>query len=261
MADVKRGQLVKAADELNELLGISPPIDTKKKAPYLTKKCKEAAALLHPKDKVSEDTVATLEAIGAELPEKKDPKKAKGKGKPAAKKGKGKGKGKKKGGEDGITPYLDRLVSAVEDLNALEGLADEIETEDQDAKDLEAEIKNAADVIEEGDELQDDTWTILYSLKVGPRYEADQKKGKGKKGKGKAKTEPKVKGKGKDKKPADRKDKKPSNKARACELWDGGDGITDPAKIAKKLKDAVQESTIKSWLASWSKGNRLPAGF
>ena len=254
MADVKRGQLVKAAEELNKVLEPSPPINPKAKAPQLTKKCKEAAELIHPKDEISKETLATLKAIGAELPEEI--------GKDTPKKGKEKAKGKKKSGD---AKYEDRLVSAAEDLNSLEGLVDEIETEDQDTKDLEVEIKNAGEVVGEDDELQDDTWAILYQLEVGPRYAADQKASKKKKGKGKTKTkeEPK-KGKGKEKAPAkskEKKEKKPSNKAKACELWDGGKGITDAAKLSKKLKGAVQESTLKSWLASWAKGNRLPAGF
>lgn len=68
MANPKRGDLVKAAKELNEVLELTPPIDVKAKPEKLTDKLNEAVPMLDTGDKVSEETQALLVEIGGILP-------------------------------------------------------------------------------------------------------------------------------------------------------------------------------------------------
>ena len=69
---VTRGELVKAAKELNDVLfeeGDAQRIDVKANAKVLDQKIREASTLLADDDEMSEETIATLKTIGADLPE------------------------------------------------------------------------------------------------------------------------------------------------------------------------------------------------
>ena len=69
---VTRGELVKAAKELNDVLfeeGDKQRIDVKANAKVLDQKLREASTLLADDDEMSEETIATLKTIGADLPE------------------------------------------------------------------------------------------------------------------------------------------------------------------------------------------------
>lgn len=69
---VTRGELVKAAKELNDVLfeeGDKQRIDVKANAKVLDQKLREASTLLADDDEMSEETLATLKTIGADLPE------------------------------------------------------------------------------------------------------------------------------------------------------------------------------------------------
>ena len=65
--------LVKAAEELNEVLGIEPAISTERiNAPALEKNLKTAASLIDwDMDEISEDTKAALSSIGVKVPNMK----------------------------------------------------------------------------------------------------------------------------------------------------------------------------------------------
>jgi len=69
---VTRGELVKAAKELNDVLfeeDDKQRIDIKANAKVLDQKIREASTLLADDDEMSEETLATLKTIGADLPE------------------------------------------------------------------------------------------------------------------------------------------------------------------------------------------------
>ncbi len=60
--------LIKAAKELNDVLGLDPEIKTVAvKKDVLEKKLKQAATMIEPQDDVSEETIQTLEVLGALL--------------------------------------------------------------------------------------------------------------------------------------------------------------------------------------------------
>ncbi len=70
--------LIKAAKELNEVLGLDPEIKTDGvKKEVLERKLKEASTMIEPEDNVSEETIQTLEAFGAmQKAEPEEPKEA-----------------------------------------------------------------------------------------------------------------------------------------------------------------------------------------
>ena len=61
----------------------------------------------------------------------------------------------------------------------------------------------------------------------------------------------------KPKKPSKPVDHSKSNKAQVWKAWK--DGETKVKKLHKKIKGAVKEATISSWIKQWEKGNALPA--
>lgn len=65
MGDVKRSELVNASKNLNDLLGLEPPIDIKAKPAILTEKLIQATKLLTPEDELPKAVQKTLVAIGA----------------------------------------------------------------------------------------------------------------------------------------------------------------------------------------------------
>jgi len=72
---MKKEQLIAAAKELNELLGVDPEIPTKKSADedLIIEKLCEAAELIEEGDEVSEETIEVLTEIGAPGFEAKEP--------------------------------------------------------------------------------------------------------------------------------------------------------------------------------------------
>jgi len=64
---MKRSELVKAAKELNEVLGLDPQIDTKKKSKELTTLIKEAAELIDPElDDLADSTLSVVAEVTKE---------------------------------------------------------------------------------------------------------------------------------------------------------------------------------------------------
>lgn len=61
--ELKRSELVAAAKELNELLGLDPAIDVKAKPAELKEKLLDAAGLLEEGDEVTKTTTAVLKAL------------------------------------------------------------------------------------------------------------------------------------------------------------------------------------------------------
>lgn len=66
---VTRGELVKVAKELNDVLKPDTPIDIKANAAKLDQKIREASTLLEEADEVTDETKAVLNTIGADMPE------------------------------------------------------------------------------------------------------------------------------------------------------------------------------------------------
>lgn len=65
MAKVKRADLKKAAEELNEILGLEPTIDIKAPDFEIEENLIEAASLIEEDDEISDFTMKILEQIGA----------------------------------------------------------------------------------------------------------------------------------------------------------------------------------------------------
>lgn len=61
--EIKRSELVNAAKELNELLGLEPPIDVKAKPDVLKEKLTEAAGMLEEGDEISSETEGILKTL------------------------------------------------------------------------------------------------------------------------------------------------------------------------------------------------------
>src|SRR5690606_19464736 len=74
MPEVKREDLIKAAKELNDVLGLDPQIKTGKKVTdkELTEQILEAADLLLPEDDISEETVKVIKLLQGESVEEED---------------------------------------------------------------------------------------------------------------------------------------------------------------------------------------------
>lgn len=62
---VSKAQLVKAAEELNEVLGLEPQIDVTLEEDALVKDLLEAAELLVPEDDISEETLNVIDTLEA----------------------------------------------------------------------------------------------------------------------------------------------------------------------------------------------------
>lgn len=78
---MKKENLVKAAVELNTLLGLEPAISTKGDEKVMSDKIVEASALLEPTDKVSVNTLAVLKELGVKVAGAKEEAKAPARGK------------------------------------------------------------------------------------------------------------------------------------------------------------------------------------
>lgn len=252
-----RKQLVAAGNELNELLfKDDPQIDTKAKPADLTAQLIEAAVELDKDDKVTPETIATLCEIDAKLPKGMAPESKK---ETPAKKGKAKAKKSK------AKISVEQLVAAAEDINALEGVTEKIDT--ADGEDIAKNIIDASGMIEFDDleNLSTETLNVLKALKVS--IPAKPKgKATGKKKDAPAKEE-KVSGKktlaetksAKVEKCNSKTSKPPSNKELVWKAWKNGNGETDPEKLNKTISNNVQTSTIKTWLKQWAADNNLPA--
>lgn len=74
MPEVKREDLIKAAKELNDVLGLDPQIKTGKKVTdkELTEQILEAADLLLPEDDISEETMKVIEVLKGEAIDDED---------------------------------------------------------------------------------------------------------------------------------------------------------------------------------------------
>ena len=74
MPEVKREDLIKAAKELNDVLGLDPQIKTGKKVTdkELTEQILEAADLLLPEDDISEETMKVIKLLQGESVEEED---------------------------------------------------------------------------------------------------------------------------------------------------------------------------------------------
>lgn len=109
---------------------------------------------------------------------------------------------------------------------------------------LKKEITDLLPDIKVGDDLSSATWKTLKTLGwkdvKPPKAEPPAKTAAAKKTKA-----PKAKS-------------GPSNKEVVYLAWGKGKGMTDPAKLGKKVNGNVKESTIKSWISSWNRGQNLP---
>lgn len=72
MTTLKRNQLVDAAKDLNETIGLDPEIDisTKTKVGKIKEQILEASELIEPSDEISDKTKETLKQLGGKLPSK-----------------------------------------------------------------------------------------------------------------------------------------------------------------------------------------------
>lgn len=143
------------------------------------------------------------------------------------------------------------FIKAVKDINTPYDKKDQIKynTETTNQKFYE-ELRDVAEELEDGDKLFQSTVDLLTRLEIDcpagvkirkePVKKATAKKAASKK----ALAKPKV------------ADHSKSNKAIVYKTWKGG--TKDPEKLHKKVKEAVQLTTIKNWLKAWAEGKNLP---
>ena len=123
---VKREDLIKAAKELNDVLGLDPQINTGKKVTdkELTEQILEAADLILPEDDISEETMRVIKLL-------------------------------KKG--ESVEDEEDEEVEADEELEELEEEDEEIDEEELKEEEEETEEGDAEDVdVEDEDELEEE---------------------------------------------------------------------------------------------------------
>jgi len=136
------------------------------------------------------------------------------------------------------------VVAAATDINTVLAPNPLLDLE-KPGEELQKEIEELFPNIMKGDALSKETWTTLTALgwkaAEPPKVEKPEKSMKVSKA---AKVPKAVKG--------------PSNKEIIYGLWAKGKGETDPAKLGKKIEDAVKTITIKSWISSWNRGQNLP---
>jgi len=157
---VKREDLIKAAKELNDVLGLDPRIKTGKKVTEkeLSEQILEAVELILPEDNISEETMRVIKLLKGESVEDEEDEEVEA-----------------VEADEGLEDEEDEEVEAVE---ADEGLEDEEEEElkEEDAEEVEDEA-------EDEEEHEED------ELKPAPKKEKKEKKG-AKEGKPKAKKTP-----------------------------------------------------------------------
>ena len=111
-------------------------------------------------------------------------------------------------------------------------------------------IKKAVALMEKGDKITESTREVLLNLEFD--LSADVEVIKDKK---ETSSKPAATKKAKVAKPP--KDHSKSNKAIIYLAWK--DGETDVAKLSKKVKGAIKDSTIKIWVGMWKNKKNLPA--
>lgn len=141
------------------------------------------------------------------------------------------------------------VVAAATDINTVLAPNPLLDLE-KPGEELQKEIEELFPNIMKGDALSKETWTTLTALgwKVAEPPKIEKPKAS------KPEMSMKVSKAAKVPKAA----KGPSNKEIIYNLWAKGKGETDPAKLGKKVKDAVKTTTIKSWISSWNRGQNLP---
>lgn len=156
----------------------------------------------------------------------------------------------------------ERLVTVATELNELLGLEPAINLEQENGTLIE-EIKQASELLEEGDEVSPQTGETIKEIKGetgAPKEEVkteastditeesstpDEKK---ESSTSDSSNEGKVK-----------RDPSKSNKGRIFSAWKNGEGEADIAKLNAMVNNAVKESTIKGWISAWKNGKNLPA--
>jgi len=109
---MEKSKLIEVAEELNDVMGLEPAIDTSVKTSELEAKIKEAAAYLEADDKVSKETEAALRELGVwvnQEEEEPSPSEPEAKGKPTPKKEK-KAAAKKEDKQPSMAKFIDALL-------------------------------------------------------------------------------------------------------------------------------------------------------
>lgn len=217
---IKRSELVAAAKELNDLLGLVPIINVKAKPSELKEKLIEAAGLLTEDDEMTKATMAILKTLQSNSPTDAE---------------------KKEVGETGedVEPEVPEVPEA--DLHTLV----------KETKKL-ADLKTIV--------LEYDAFKKLrkgldaYQGIRGPKdLKAAMLKALG--DAGLVASEPKREGKSA---PKTRKREGVSNKRMVYQAWK--EGTTDPKALHQKIEERVKLNTIHCWLGNWRRGKDLPAG-
>jgi len=218
---LKRSELIKAAKELNDVMGLEPAIDIQLKITELQEKIIEAAKFIDPVgDKFSKATdavLATLNAIPEEeaeviVPEKSKPTETK---------------------EAEVVPETpEELTALVTNTKKLAELKEIVNTYDDFKK-----LRKGLDAFQGLSGPRELKPVMLKALGVeGPTAKAKDSTGK----------------------KAYVSKSGPSNKQNVYIAWKNGEH--DSGKLWTSVKEAVKINTIKVWISAWTKGKNLPAG-
>jgi len=165
---VKREDLIKAAKELNDVLGLDPQIKTGKKVTdeELTEQILEAADLLLPEDDISEETMRVIKLLKDESAEEEEDE------------------------EVEADEELEEEDEEIDEEELEEEEEDEVDEEDEEEEEMEEDDAEDVDV-EDEDELEEEEEEEEEEPKPAPKKEKKEKKG-AKEEKPKAKKTPPV---------------------------------------------------------------------
>lgn len=231
---MKISEIKKAAKELNELLGIEPPIDVKLKTDVLLEKIKEAAELLEDgeDEDLSKSTQSILKQLSAPDEEENDEDK-----------------------EDNVPAFDD--LSVGEQIE--EGDLDQLKTLVK-AEDTFKELRRGIGIQKKADVLREKMRVAFKEEQTAPTDKKVEKKADKKEIK---KAEERAKAKEKK-----NKENSPpatltsvditiqSNKAIIYLNWKNDETNID--KLLSIVKNKVQKNTVKNWISQWAKEKGFP---
>jgi len=149
---VKREDLIKAAKELNDVLGLDPQIKTGKKVTEeeLSEQILEAAELILPEDDISDETMQVIKILKGEIVEEQDEEEV---------------NDELEEDEDELEEDEDELE---EDEDELEEDEDELEEEDEDEVDVEETEEQDEEEVENEENVEEEKPAEKSKVKAKP---------------------------------------------------------------------------------------------
>ena len=160
-----KARVIKAAKELNEVLGIDPEIDVEQSLVKIKEDVISAAQLVEPDDELSKATLRTIDELKEEQGQEEE--------KPDA----GPAPEPEEDKPEPVKLKKPAVASAARELNKVLGLDPQIEVKGTTLEELKVLVFDASGLIEEGDEVSEKTTAVLAALKeeAGPESVVKEK--------------------------------------------------------------------------------------